>query len=529
MKEKKLILSMIIVFIMLLIGMPNTYASTSPFHNFTSLYLETTNAKIGDKVYIDFYGNTKEFYSVKLELVYEEKSTIVEIKDLESKNPYFIVPEEINTGVTYEMISIIAECEHGITTYSTIKGNDNFTNCFNKKYLTIEKKDSDLQLTCLSLASHYVTMEDGDKLWLDVEIKGKDPLESITMVIRNKENPEISALLPLRKNEYFQYIDIMDAKTQANLENGTYYISDVYINPTHEDYIRYSLDETAENARKLEFNVEFKIKNNPLHLSNLSLASHYTIIKPTDRLWLDVEIKGKGTVGLVTMIIRNKENPEISALLSLKEDNCLQYIDMMDTKTQAKLEDGTYYISDLYINPNEENYIRYTLDECADNARLLKFYVEFEIKSEEEKTENSIIDNNEENIKENINNKNNDSNYSENNNVNDNKNNDKTNNNNTNNSEENKNSNIDNNKTNNHITNNDKDNMNDDSINDNISNDKAQKNNNIKNEKEKINEDVETTPKSEHDETVETKESLDKKIYNLLLKLIELLTLRKSL
>jgi len=262
MKNKKIILSLVIALILVIIGVTNTYASTQNlFHNFTGLYLKTKNVKMGEKVYVDFYGDTNEIEFVNLELVNKDEDImlVVGIEDLNTQNPYFVLPEGTISGVTYEMVSVIVKCEHGYTRYSTISGNDNFTNCFENKYLSVEKNEIDVHLTCFSLGSHYTSVKKGEKLWLVAEFKGEVKANFVTMLVKNKENPEMKALVSLKESNNLQYIDVFDIGTQQKLEDGTYYISELYINPNREDYIRYTLNECTDDGRKLDFYVEFEI------------------------------------------------------------------------------------------------------------------------------------------------------------------------------------------------------------------------------------------------------------------------------
>ena len=80
-------------------------------------------------------------------------------------------------------------------------GIKNYTNCFEKKYFELEKARVDIELTNLSLASHYTTIKNGDKLWLDVEFKGSVYAEFVTMVVKNKENPNMKVLVSLKEVE----------------------------------------------------------------------------------------------------------------------------------------------------------------------------------------------------------------------------------------------------------------------------------------------------------------------------------------
>ena len=81
------------------------------------------------------------------------------------------------------------------------------------------------------------------------------------MVVENKNNPKMFRLLALNKQNGVQYLDLFAPGGQAELLDGEYYISDVYVNPDKKDFVRFSNDVTAENAEPLTFNAEFRIDN----------------------------------------------------------------------------------------------------------------------------------------------------------------------------------------------------------------------------------------------------------------------------
>ena len=254
-----------------------------------------------------------------------------------------------------------------------------------------------IKLKSISLISDNDTITIGENLTniFNVELDGNN---FVTMYARNvKDDNQLIHITLINGG----VMHVRDMLTTVPLTNGVYYISDVFINPGESNYVRYSKDLSIDGALPLDVDLKFNlIGEKPLlELTNLSMASHYdTITKgENERLWLDVEIKGDGDVELVTMIVRNIEDYNMRALLSLQEDTMLNFADM---GTQTELVDGIYYISDLYINPHREDYIHYSRDEDED-ARPLEFYVEFKIVNNENVTEednNGIDENDTENM-----------------------------------------------------------------------------------------------------------------------------------
>lgn len=254
-----------------------------------------------------------------------------------------------------------------------------------------------IKLKSISLISDNDTITIGENLTniFNVELDGNN---FVTMYARNvKDDNQLIHITLINGG----VMHVRDMLTTVPLTNGVYYISDVFINPGESNYVRYSKDLSIDGALPLNVDLKFNlIGEKPLlELTNLSMASHYdTITKgENERLWLDVEIKGDGDVELVTMVVRNIEDYNMRALLSLQEDTMLNFSDM---GTQTELVDGIYYISDLYINPHREDYIHYSRDEDED-ARPLEFYVEFKIANNENVTEednNDIDENDTENM-----------------------------------------------------------------------------------------------------------------------------------
>lgn len=127
--------------------------------------------------------------------------------------------------------------------------------------------------------------------------------------------------------------------------------------------------------------VEFKINN----------KYDSKVINEESKIGIDLNITGIN-LDFATVIIRNKESYNNSALLSIKKDgNYLSFKNTLKNNTTGfNLIDGTYYISDLYINPSSENYIHYCVNPKSENDRKLDFYNEFEIKLDNQKSDDFV-------------------------------------------------------------------------------------------------------------------------------------------
>ena len=299
-KTKKIIFILLIALFTLLISATVVKAGTGAFHNFTGLYVKTTEAEKGEKVYVDLYC-MDDVTSVRVFLMGNTQYLTADVYDIKTSNPYFIMPEAVIEGVQYEITMIEVKCNDETVNYATAQGGMNYTNCLGKKYVKAVSatKKNTLELTNLSLGSHYNTITKGkvERLWLDVEIKGTGDVDLVTIVVRNKNEYNSAALLTLESENGLQYIDFSKVWNMSNLVDGDYYISNVYINPNKEDYIVYSKGEVDGDTNQLNFDVNFKIANQEKEttsttettaLKSISLSSEKA--KQNDKVYVDMTV-----------------------------------------------------------------------------------------------------------------------------------------------------------------------------------------------------------------------------------------------
>ena len=299
-EKKKLIIMILITILTLLISATVVKAETGAFHNFTGLYVKTTEAEKGEKVYVDLYC-MNDVTSVRVFLMGNTQYLTADVCDIKTNSPYFIMPDSVVEGVQYEITMIEVKCNDETIGYATSQGGMNYTNCFGKKYVkaVAPTQKNTLELTNLSLGSHYDTITKGkvEKLWLDVEIKGTGNVNLVTIIVRNKNEYNSSALLTLEQENGLQYIDFSKVWNMSNLVDGDYYISNVYINPNKEDYIVYSKDNSDNNAKKLNFDVNFKIANREKEttsttettvLKSIALLSEKA--KQNEKVYVDMQV-----------------------------------------------------------------------------------------------------------------------------------------------------------------------------------------------------------------------------------------------
>lgn len=359
MKIKNVILILLVFVIMVFLGSNKVGANSEPFHNFTGMYVITTEVQKGEKVYVEFYG-MEDITSVKAYLMGDGDYLTVDVIDFKTNKPYFIMPEIAKEGQTYEIILIEINCEHGKIQYSTSQGSDVATNCFGRKYITVSNTKTNLALTNLSLGSHYDTIKKGEneRIWLDVEIKGTGTVDLVTMIVTNKEQKDIKTLLPLNNDAGLQYIDFSNIGTQGTLIDGDYYISDVFINPNMEDYIWYSSDSQATNALPLEYNVEFKIANNEEeNVENITILKNIKLLenigKQNGKVYVDLEVDNFELNQVMLSFNDAKNNNNFVVYLEDVKNNSPYFVVPFTTEL------GSYelnYVILKDLNGNEKHY-----------------------------------------------------------------------------------------------------------------------------------------------------------------------------
>ena len=352
---KRIIKILIIALIMMtsiFLFMPNKVnAEVEAFHNFTGLYIRSTEAGKGEKVYVDLYC-MKDVTEVKSFLKAGDQYLTVEIQDIKTNDPYFIMPEEAKDDVNYEMTAIEVTCPDGKVTYGTTIGSANYTNCFEKKYvkaIKIEEKNT-ISLVNLALNSqeNIITKDKNEKLFINVETEGNKP-ELMTFIVKNKNDENSKALVSLETEGDSQYLDFSKVWGISSLTDGTYYITDVYINPNKTDYIRYSKDENQADALKLKFDIQFEIKNEEEIKTDKILKSivlsDFTASR-NDKIYVDMELNNF-EANQVMLSFSDKKNQK-SFVVYLKDLKTKPYFSVPVTTEYGEYELNYVILKDIY-------------------------------------------------------------------------------------------------------------------------------------------------------------------------------------
>lgn len=112
-------------------------------------------------------------------------------------------------------------------------------------------------------------------------------------------------------------------------------------------------------------------------LKNISIRGN-TQINKKDKIYLNLETTGK--VDFITVVLQNKDIYSGKALVSIQDLNGTPYLDISDIESgNQHLYEGNIYISDIWLNPDKQNYVHYSKNGA--DALPLNFDVIFNIVS----------------------------------------------------------------------------------------------------------------------------------------------------
>ncbi len=308
--KKKIIISIIIIALLLPTVLINfTKAETQPFEEFTSLFIKTSEAKPGDKIYVDLYamfeGNAVVI-AVLTNLNRPDKTYEAPINGIKMSDPYFTLDSDAKAGERLELTSIKVSTDSGLITYSTTPGGRNYTNCLGKKYITVVGNEGGATLKNISIKGN-TQINKKDKIYLNLETTGK--VDFISVLLKNKDIYLGKALVSIQDLKGTPYLDISDIEMgNQYLYEGNCYISDIWLNPDKANYVHYSRNGT--DALPLNFDVSFNI---------VSTNTNST----TDQPNIDQESTTAEVINLNSLKIlseKAKQNDEVGVELSSNKD-----------------------------------------------------------------------------------------------------------------------------------------------------------------------------------------------------------------
>lgn len=217
--KNKIIKTFILIIAIILMILPNiVMAQNNAESKLTKFYIKTSEGKIGEKIYVEMNLDKVDATTsvgVNFRCSQTGDNFKADVQDIDTNNPYFILPDTVQVGNKYELFYIGVQDSNGGTTYSTynIQGSTSSTyiNCLGKKYVTVLKQDETVSLDDISIKGNR-EVAPGDKLYFDIKTTGE--VDFMTMIIKHKEIESSKFLLSIQNLEDQPYLDLSNLGTQ---------------------------------------------------------------------------------------------------------------------------------------------------------------------------------------------------------------------------------------------------------------------------------------------------------------------------
>lgn len=257
---KQIIILILIMLLTIVIFSKSVNAETNAFERFTAMYIETSEAKPGDKIYVDLYidkldSNTT--ITANFLCVENGENFNAEIKDINESNPYFILPSSVTAGSKFEMFYIQVKDSSGTIVYATnmIEGaTETYVNCLGKKYITVLENNEKMTLENIKITGN-TTVTGNDNLEFSIQTSGE--IKNISLGFVN-ETTQLSVIGYLSSTNGTAMLDL--SKMSDKLVTGNYKLVDVYLIGEDNESIHYSNYSTGDDIYELNFNVNFVLQ-----------------------------------------------------------------------------------------------------------------------------------------------------------------------------------------------------------------------------------------------------------------------------
>ena len=365
MKKKILLIVIIAVFMLASLNAIIVYAAT----NQLNVSLKSTETTPGGKVYVDLKNVDASADKMNFYMGGANQYLTIEVKDIHTANPYFIMPANVIAGSTY-----------GVGMVETIDVNGN-----HKTYETndIQFGNSRINVLDISIKNLSIkgstTVNENSKLYLDFNVS--DNVNFVTMALKNKNSALGVVLLSVQDLKTNPYLDLLNIGTQK-LYTGEYYISDVFLNPDNgQRYVHYSTSAINEDELPL-YPIDFTIKSNSTNntqqnkqndiiLDSISLSK--TEAKLNDKVYVNISADKTLTEVMLSFKDQTSNNMMTVYLKDLDTDN--PYFIVPYTT-----ECATYELNYAILKDEEANEIHYRKDVANGQIKHFDFNSKIEIK-----------------------------------------------------------------------------------------------------------------------------------------------------
>lgn len=333
MKKKFLLCLVLIALILSTIYINSVKAETEPFQKFTAMYIKTAEVKKGEKVYVDLY--TAYDRSTKI-IIYgvinndPNRYISSEIKEINTQNPYFLLPNDVVIGDKFEMTMIERTDSTGTIKYSTAELDrekaDAHDNCLGKKYVTVIGNEDEITLKNLAIKGSSQIKEDAEEIFFNVETNGN--VDYISICMRDVKAPLNNALAYIEDLNGNPHINLKRASDK--LKNGDYYVSDVFLSGKNGKVsVHYSNYSRGGDIIPLDFDVKFSIgsentsnnQNNGNEVIKLnSLEISQNTAKKNDKVYVNLSTNKKISQAMLSFANENEDDMMVVYLKGLTTD-----------------------------------------------------------------------------------------------------------------------------------------------------------------------------------------------------------------
>lgn len=321
MKRKHLHLcSIIILFMLCCFIVPSTIKAANANTNGYQLEkvdLKSTEVKRGSKVYIDVFPKQglENVTSLKLEFYgnKDNRSFSVPIENLNTSQPYFIVPNDLTVGSKYDIFYADMSAKTNFYKY----GYDEIQFANNKKSITIiDDKTITVKLDHISLQGNK-NFQIGEKVYFNLVTKGY--VTNVCLSFYNKKlNKSFDAFV--RDLDSQPYIDTSNGS--ETIVPGDYELTNVLVSSLSGEMLHYSKATIGQNILPLNFDVKITAKNpNDTEvpetdiLKSISLKSQTA--KLNEKVYVDLTTNGSAKKVMLSFVDQKNDKNMIVYLKSI--------------------------------------------------------------------------------------------------------------------------------------------------------------------------------------------------------------------
>ena len=361
-----------------------------PFYNITTLYLKSTNVDAGGKIPVDLYMVKKD-ESTKIngyfaELNGSNKYITLEMKDVNTDNPYFELSSYMLPGEKYRLNMIDVEDSEDKITYSLV-GGQNYMNPQGKNEFQVNDV---YKLNGFSTAGNTTVAKDGK---VSFNINTNFDFSYVSIVFRNTTAGGAGSIAYLNKESNGTYtLDLTRTNDSSVITDGDYKVTDIFFTPSNMKSgpaVHFSNYSSGGDVLPLVFNNTFTIK------------TEEQVIAPVEETVLTgVEVKSTTAKINDRVFVTLRSNKSIiSAKLIFSNENESMTVNLKNMTSEPNFivpyttSAGTYKLDYAIIKTVDGKQYQYRSGEDYYNIKHFDFNSTLTIEEEKVETDSLNLDN----------------------------------------------------------------------------------------------------------------------------------------